>query len=98
MVSFFDIPWISQTRLSATLIPVDDLITAGAGPTWSYHRHSTGEKISRSEGLAVASLEMFKDGLFSDQKEGEGRCRATCKPVLNLLSSIISLTIALFDP
>ena len=42
--------------------------TAGAGNSWSYTTKS-GENVRRSEGLAVASLEMYLDGLFSDDTE-----------------------------
>lgn len=41
---------------------------AGAGNVWSYTT-SDGEVVRRSEGLAVASLDMFLAGLFSDEKD-----------------------------
>lgn len=41
------------------------LLDAGAGTKWSYKSKESGKTYSRSEGLAVASLEMFKAGLFS---------------------------------
>jgi hypothetical protein len=41
---------------------------AGAGNSWSYTTKS-GENVRRSEGLAVASLEMYLDGLFSDDPQ-----------------------------
>lgn len=41
------------------------LLDAGAGTRWSYRSKESGKIYSRSEGLAVASLEMFKSGLFS---------------------------------
>lgn len=41
------------------------LLDAGAGTKWSYKSKESGKVYSRSEGLAVASLEMFKSGLFS---------------------------------
>jgi hypothetical protein len=41
---------------------------AGAGNSWSYTTKS-GENVRRSEGLAVANLEMYLDGLFSDDPE-----------------------------
>lgn len=45
------------------------LLDAGAGDVWSYTEEQTGLKIGRSEGLAVASLYAFKDGLFSGSQE-----------------------------
>jgi hypothetical protein len=41
---------------------------AGAGNSWSYNTKSD-ENVRRSEGLAVASLEMYLDGLFSDDEK-----------------------------
>ena len=41
------------------------LLDAGAGTKWSYTSKENGKSYSRSEGLAVASLEMFKTGIFS---------------------------------
>lgn len=41
------------------------LLDAGAGTKWSYKSKESGKVYSRSEGLAVASLEMFKAGAFS---------------------------------
>ena len=41
------------------------LLDAGAGARWSYKSKESGKVYRRSEGLAVASLEMFKAGAFS---------------------------------
>ena len=41
------------------------LLDAGAGTAWSYKSKENGRVYRRSEGLAVASLEMFKAGMFS---------------------------------
>src|SRR5262249_36785186 len=38
---------------------------AGAGPSWKYLDAATEQVVSRSEGLAVASLRMFEVGAFS---------------------------------
>ena len=47
------------------LFLVSVLLDAGAGPKWSYKSKESGKVYARSEGLAVASLEMFKVGAFS---------------------------------
>jgi hypothetical protein len=47
------------------LFVVSVLLDAGAGNKWSYKSKESGKIYSRSEGLAVATLEMFKSGLFS---------------------------------
>ena len=39
---------------------VSVLLDAGAGMSWSYKSTENGRIYRRSEGLAVASLEMFK--------------------------------------
>lgn len=47
------------------LFLVSVLLDAGAGNQWSYTETATGQTFSRSEGLGVASVHMFVDGLFS---------------------------------
>lgn len=54
-----------RTRRILDLFVVSVLLDAGAGTRWRYKVKSTGRFYGRSEGLAVASLEMFKSGLFS---------------------------------
>jgi len=52
-------------RAAYDLAVVSVLLDAGAGPGWSYRDAVTGSQIGRSEGLALASLDMFAAGLFS---------------------------------
>lgn len=47
------------------LAVVSVLLDAGAGATWQYHELGTGQVFQRSEGLAVASVHAFCQGLFS---------------------------------
>ncbi len=47
------------------LFTVSVLLDAGAGNRWSYRSKESAKVFRRSEGLAVASLEMFKTGAFS---------------------------------
>lgn len=49
------------------LFLVSVLLDAGAGNVWKYTEPGTGLVFSRSEGLGVASMHMFRDGLFSSQ-------------------------------
>ena len=51
-------------RAMLDLIVVSVLLDAGAGGQWAY-RAPSGERVARSEGLALASLAMFLDGSFS---------------------------------
>ena len=53
-----------RTRRLLDLFLLSVLLDAGAGNQWRY-KSQEGEIYSRSEGLAVASLEMFKAGSFS---------------------------------
>ena len=47
------------------LFLVSVLLDAGAGNQWAYHEIGTDKSYGRSEGLAIASLDMFKAGFFS---------------------------------
>ncbi|CAP73295.1 uncharacterized protein PODANS_2_6910 [Podospora anserina S mat+] len=47
------------------LFLVSVLLDAGAGTKWSYKSVENGRVYRRSEGIAVATLDMFKTGLFS---------------------------------
>jgi hypothetical protein len=46
------------------MVTVSVLLDAGAGPDWAFV-DSEGRRTTRSEGLASAALDMFKDGIFS---------------------------------
>ncbi|KAH7304517.1 hypothetical protein B0I35DRAFT_382496 [Stachybotrys elegans] len=56
---------LAKTRLLIDLFWVSVLLDAGAGDTWSFTEPGSQQTYSRSEGLAVASLYMFKAGAFS---------------------------------
>ncbi|KAI5844176.1 hypothetical protein BZA05DRAFT_410148 [Tricharina praecox] len=59
-----DVDVTERTRRLLDLFLVSVLLDAGAGNNWQY-KASNGKVYRRSEGLAVASLEMFTNGLFS---------------------------------
>ncbi|KAI0017130.1 DUF1688-domain-containing protein [Xylariomycetidae sp. FL0641] len=54
-----------KCRRLIDLFLVSVLLDAGAGTTWSFKSAENGRVYRRSEGLAIASLEMFKAGTFS---------------------------------
>eukprot|EP00457_Paulinella_chromatophora_P002145 gb/GEZN01002149.1/.p1 GENE.gb/GEZN01002149.1/~~gb/GEZN01002149.1/.p1 ORF type:complete len:780 (+),score=83.75 gb/GEZN01002149.1/:34-2373(+) len=55
-----------KARRRIDLVTVSVLLDAGSGAGWKYHDHGgSGQKIGRSEGLAIATQMMFQDGLFS---------------------------------
>ena len=56
---------IDKARAAVDLTFVSVLLDAGAGAAWRYRDQATGLGFARSEGLAVASFDMFRDGLFS---------------------------------
>ena len=55
---------LERARTGLDLIIPSVLVDAGAGADWRF-RTSSGAELSRSEGLAIASLEMFLAGTFS---------------------------------
>ncbi len=59
----------SRARAAFDLAIVSVLLDAGAGPDWRYHDPDTGQQIGRSEGLGLASLDMFADGAFSSDRD-----------------------------
>src|ERR1700724_1402676 len=60
----------APARAALDLAMVSVLLDAGAGPQWRYRDAATGKSFGRSEGLALASLDMFARGAFSsDMKD-----------------------------
>lgn len=54
-----------QTKRLLDLFLVSVLLDAGAGGDWTYEDAPTKQTFSRSEGLGVASFNMFVTGFFS---------------------------------
>ena len=61
---------IERAKLGLDLILPSVLVDAGAGPDWQYSS-SNSVTVGRSEGLGLASLDMFLAGGFSHQKKIE---------------------------
>ena len=55
----------ARARSAFDLAIISVLLDAGAGPQWRYRTSAAGETVGRSEGLALASLDMFRRGTFS---------------------------------
>lgn len=55
-------------RTAFDLAIVSVLLDAGAGMGWRYRDQATGADMSKSEGLAVASLRMAEAGAFADDR------------------------------
>jgi hypothetical protein len=64
-----------RARAAFDLAFVSVLLDAGAGSGWRYH-DASGEAIGRSEGLAIASLDMFAAGVFSAKPQDPLRADA----------------------
>jgi hypothetical protein len=58
-----------QARAWIDLIMVSVLLDAGAGDQWRFREPGTNLEIGRSEGLAVASMHAFEQGLFSSDPD-----------------------------
>ena len=65
-----------MARAAFDLAIVSVLLDAGAGPRWRYQEGRTAETYARSEGLAVASFDMFVSGAFSGRPEDPFRVDA----------------------
>jgi Protein of unknown function (DUF1688) len=73
------VPWpdaAAMARAACDLAIVSVLLDAGAGPAWRYEEGRTGETYARSEGLAVASFDMFIGGVFSSRPDDPFRADA----------------------
>jgi hypothetical protein len=64
----------ARSRIDLAIVSV--LLDAGAGPRWRFHEAETGQVLSRSEGLAVASLRAMQSGLFSADRSEPWRADA----------------------
>jgi hypothetical protein len=87
-----------RTRRLLDLFLVSVLLDAGAGTTWKYKSKENGKIYRRSEGLAVASLEMFKAGLFSSNKENVFQVDGTGLKRLTVISMAHGLQVSDGNP
>ncbi|WP_350336030.1 URC4/urg3 family protein [Coralliovum pocilloporae] len=74
----------AAARLAVDLTFVSVLLDAGAGPDWSYEDDNTEQVYTRSEGLAQASLRMFRSGFFSSDPLDPMRVDAQALATLTL--------------
>jgi hypothetical protein len=73
---------LERARSAIDLTFVSVLLDAGAGAAWRYRDGATGMTFARSEGLAVASFDMFAAGYFSSDPERPHRVdRAALTPL-----------------
>jgi len=62
-----DLEGAELARVGIDLAFVSVLLDAGAGGHWRYRSTKTATAVARSEGLALASFDMFENGAFSSQ-------------------------------
>jgi hypothetical protein len=79
---------VERARIAVDLATVSVLLDAGAGDRWRYRERATGRSFARSEGLAVASFDMFRAGVFSADPDRPWRVDA------NALANIDAATLA----
>lgn len=65
---------IARRRIDLAVTSV--LLDAGAGDAWRYVEPASGETFARSEGLAIASFDMFAAGAFSNDADDRARADA----------------------
>ncbi|KAF7419475.1 hypothetical protein PC9H_002066 [Pleurotus ostreatus] len=83
-------------RRLVDLFIVSVLLDAGAGPTWGFTEDNHGGKrFTRSEGLAVASFDMFASGMFSSDEEQPYQVDA--KGLSNISTPDIALAMQVSD-
>ena len=58
-----------RTRAQIDLAVISVLLDAGAGAAWRYDEAGSGQRFTRSEGLAIASFHAFTAGLFSSDPQ-----------------------------
>jgi len=74
-----------KARAAFDLAILSVLLDAGAGPAWRYAEGRTGETYARSEGLAVASFDLFIGGAFSARPADPFRADAAALESLSVL-------------
>jgi len=82
---------VARARIELCVVSV--LLDAGAGTGWRYAEPGTGLTLSRSEGLAVASLRAFEAGLFA----AEGGMRADAGGLARIDAAALARAFMVYD-
>lgn len=67
---------VERGKILYELVIISVLLDAGAGANWTYKEPVTGKLYSRSEGLALASLDLYWSGILSADPENPYRVDA----------------------
>lgn len=74
---------VERGKILYELVIISVFLDAGAGPAWRYLDADTGKEYSRSEGLALASLSLYQNGVFSNNPREPLRVDAQCLLAFN---------------
>jgi hypothetical protein len=89
---------IERARQRIELCTVSVLLDAGAGSAWRYREPGTGLLLTRSEGLAIASLHAFRDALFSSDPRQKLRADAAALARLSGAALAAAFQVAADNP
>ncbi len=73
----FDADPMATGRAAFDLVIPSVLLDAGSGGRWRFHDEESGRDFARSDGLALASFNMFAQGAFSSERGDRYRADAT---------------------
>jgi hypothetical protein len=86
-----------RARVRFDLAICSVLLDAGAGPHWSYGA-TDGKRYSRSEGLGVASFEMFARGFFAADSTLPWRCDSASLTRLDAATLAAGMQVSAANP
>jgi hypothetical protein len=93
-----DMTGIERARAAIDLAVVSVLLDAGAGAAWRYRDTQTEIWFARSEGLAVASFDMFCDGAFSSNPSRPLQVDATALSRLDIATLAAAFQVTDHNP
>lgn len=86
---------LERARSRVDLVVVSVLLDAGAGPSWQYKDQASGQSLTRSEGLGVASLRWWASGALSSDPHQP--CRADAAGLERVLTADLGLAFQVSD-
>ena len=99
-LEFFNAFLSSKEKLLSQIdfVIVSVFLDAGAGMKWKYLESKSGKIFSKSEGLAIASLDMFQKGLFSSDTSNPYRVDSEKLAKINLKDLEIGFQVSSENP
>ena len=87
-----------RQRALVDLVVISVILDTAAGESWRYREADTGALLSRSEGIAVASLHAFRAGLFSSDPEQPMRADANALRTLDPVRLAAACQVTIDNP